>query len=230
MTALLSNALTRPMARRRRRVAGRSTRRRSCSPQFTTAAHRPARTPTGTELPLRVDRRCWATKLGCASSTSRARPRELPDDHHLPRVQDVDGTISPGRSSLVPLVLDAARTWLLVAPGTGRADLRPTIVRSRSAPGQAAQALERACLRVRADDRRDVAASVLPLALPRVEGVQLAARYLPDGAAGWGATGSTRSSCPTALGLAGDVVGKGLQAPRAWGSCATRSARSRSSD
>jgi serine phosphatase RsbU (regulator of sigma subunit)/anti-sigma regulatory factor (Ser/Thr protein kinase) len=82
--------------------------------------------------------------------------------------------------------------------------------------GQAAQALDRASL---FESEQTIAEtlqrSVLPASLPRVEGVQLAARYLP-GSAGVNVGGDWFDAIRLAdgqLGLVvGDVVGKGVQA------------------
>ena len=87
--------------------------------------------------------------------------------------------------------------------------------------GQAAQALDRAS---HFESEQTIAEtlqrSVLPVSLPRVEGVELAARYLP-GTAGLAVGGDWFDAIPLAdgrLGLAvGDVVGKGVQAAASMG-------------
>jgi serine phosphatase RsbU (regulator of sigma subunit)/anti-sigma regulatory factor (Ser/Thr protein kinase) len=82
--------------------------------------------------------------------------------------------------------------------------------------GQAAQALDRALhFETEQTIAETLQRSVLPVSLPRVEGVQLAARYLP-GTAELDVGGDWFDAIPLAggrLGLVvGDVVGKGVQA------------------
>ena len=147
---------------------------------------------------------------------------ELPDDNQAPRVQDVDGTVGPETLFLVPLVPGRRANGLLVAtwdrPRRLASDDRAIV---EALAGQAAQALERA----RAFESEQTIAetlqrSVLPLSLPRVEGVQLAARYLPGTAQlDVGGDWFDALQLPDGkLGLVvGDVVGKGLQAAASMG-------------
>ena len=142
---------------------------------------------------------------------------ELPDDDQAPRVQDVDGTVGPETLFLVPLVPGRRANGLLVAtwdrPRRLASDDRAIV---EALAGQAAQALERA----RAFESEQTIAetlqrSVLPVSLPRVEGVQLAARYLPGTAQlDVGGDWFDALQLPDGkLGLVvGDVVGKGVQA------------------
>jgi serine phosphatase RsbU (regulator of sigma subunit)/anti-sigma regulatory factor (Ser/Thr protein kinase) len=118
---------------------------------------------------------------------------------------------------LVPLVAERRVNGLLTA---GWEKQRPLTIDERtfvaSLAGQAAQALERAG---HFEFEQTIAAtlqrSVLPTTLPRVEGVQLAARYVP-GTAELSVGGDWFDAIPLRdgrLGLVvGDVVGKGVHA------------------
>jgi serine phosphatase RsbU (regulator of sigma subunit)/anti-sigma regulatory factor (Ser/Thr protein kinase)/transcriptional regulator with GAF, ATPase, and Fis domain len=117
----------------------------------------------------------------------------------------------------VPLVAGGRANGLLAASWaearTLSADERRFIL---SLAGQAGQALDRAS---HFESEQTIAAtlqrSVLPVSLPRLEGVQLAARYLP-GTADLNVGGDWFDAIPLQdgrLGLVvGDVVGKGVQA------------------
>jgi len=90
-----------------------------------------------------------------------------------------------------------------------------------SLAGQAAQALDRAThFETEQTIAETLQRSVLPVTLPRVEGVQLAARYLP-GTAELDVGGDWFDAIPLSdgrLGLVvGDVVGKGVQAASTMG-------------
>ena len=124
-----------------------------------------------------------------------------------------------GHSSFlfVPLVAGRRANALLVVSWTEPYTLQPEERRFvESLAGQAAQALDRA---TSFETERTIAEtlqrSVLPVSLPRVEGVQLAARYLP-GTAELDVGGDWFDAIPLRdgrLGLVvGDVVGKGVQA------------------
>jgi serine phosphatase RsbU (regulator of sigma subunit)/anti-sigma regulatory factor (Ser/Thr protein kinase) len=154
----------------------------------------------------------------------RRRPTlvRLPDDHGSQYVQDVDGIVGPETLFLVPLVPGRRANGLLVATWD-----RPRRLASEdraiveALAGQAAQALERARL---FESEQTIAEtlqrSVLPVSLPRVEGVQLAARYLPGTAQlDVGGDWFDALQLPDGkLGLVvGDVVGKGVQAAASMG-------------
>jgi serine phosphatase RsbU (regulator of sigma subunit)/anti-sigma regulatory factor (Ser/Thr protein kinase) len=117
----------------------------------------------------------------------------------------------------VPLVAQRRVNGLLCVSWARRQPLPPDERRFvLSLAAQAAQALERAG---HFESEQTIAAtlqrSVLPTTLPRVEGVQLAARYLP-GTAELNVGGDWFDAIPlreSRLGLAvGDVVGKGVRA------------------
>ncbi len=109
-----------------------------------------------------------------------------------------------------------ARTRCSSSPGRSRTGSRQDRRFVETLAGQAAQALDRASL---FESEQTIAEtlqrSVLPASLPRVEGVQLAARYLP-GTAGVNVGGDWFDAIRLSdgqLGLVvGDVVGKGVQA------------------
>ncbi|HXG76163.1 MAG TPA: SpoIIE family protein phosphatase [Gaiellaceae bacterium] len=125
-------------------------------------------------------------------------------------------------SFVVPLVAGRRASGVLTVAWRTPAELTPDDVRFVEAlAGQAAQALERAS---HYESERTIAAtlqrSVLPARLPRVPGVQLAARYLPGTAelhvgGDWFDAIQLRDG---RLGLVvGDVVGKGVQAAATMG-------------
>ena len=104
---------------------------------------------------------------------------------------------------------------------------------SATLASQGAQALDRAR---HFESERSIAEtlqrSVLPVTLPRVAGVQIAARYLPGTQGRTSAeTGSTPSSCATAGSASSSATswGRECMRPRTWGSCETPFARSPSS-
>ena len=127
------------------------------------------------------------------------------------------GNASAGPILVVPLVSARRANGLLVAgwnePRRLTDDERSLV---EALAGQAAQALDRAS---RFESEQTIAEtlqrSVLPTSLPRVEGVQLAARYLPGSAQlDVGGDWFDALQLPDGkLGLVvGDVVGKGVQA------------------
>jgi serine phosphatase RsbU (regulator of sigma subunit)/anti-sigma regulatory factor (Ser/Thr protein kinase) len=142
---------------------------------------------------------------------------ELPDGKGSPYVADVIGTVGEGTLFLVPLVPGRHANGLLVATWDHTRRLASedrAIVEALA--GQAAQALERSR---HFESEQTIAEtlqrSVLPVSLPRVEGVQLAARYLPGTAQlDVGGDWFDAIQLPDGqLGLVvGDVVGKGVQA------------------
>jgi serine phosphatase RsbU (regulator of sigma subunit)/anti-sigma regulatory factor (Ser/Thr protein kinase) len=152
----------------------------------------------------------------------RAAIVELPDGKATPYVADVVGTVGEGTLFLVPLVPGRRANGLLVATWD-----RPRRLASEdraiveALAGQAAQALERAR---HFESEQTIAEtlqrSVLPMSLPRIEGVQLAARYLPGTAQlDVGGDWFDAIQLPDGkLGLVvGDVVGKGVQAAASMG-------------
>lgn len=135
----------------------------------------------------------------------------------FPAAADAIAAIGHETFLVVPLVAARRANGLLVASwecADGLAAEDRAIVEALA--GQAAQALDRAG---RYESEQAVAEtlqrSVLPDSLPRVEGVQLAARYLP-GSAQLDVGGDWFDALPLPdgrLGLVvGDVVGKGVQA------------------
>jgi serine phosphatase RsbU (regulator of sigma subunit)/anti-sigma regulatory factor (Ser/Thr protein kinase) len=119
--------------------------------------------------------------------------------------------------AFVPLLVGGRVVGLLVASWAERttlSDEEQTFLESLA--GQASQALERAR---HFESERTIAEtlqrSVLPEALPRVEGAELAARYLP-GTAELEVGGDWFDAIPLSNGrlglVVGDVVGKGVQA------------------
>jgi serine phosphatase RsbU (regulator of sigma subunit)/anti-sigma regulatory factor (Ser/Thr protein kinase) len=117
----------------------------------------------------------------------------------------------------VPLVAGRRANALLVFSWAERYSLSADERRFIEAlAGQAAQALDRAThFETEQTIAETLQRSVLPVSLPRVEGVQLAARYLP-GTAELDVGGDWFDAIPLQdgrLGLVvGDVVGKGVQA------------------
>jgi anti-sigma regulatory factor (Ser/Thr protein kinase)/GAF domain-containing protein len=167
----------------------------------------------GTEIPLDRD-------VFQAEAVSRRTPTFYASFQELrQRFPDVAGEDVAGHETLllVPLVAERRVNGLLTASW---AEARPLSVDERgfvtSLAGQAAQALERAG---HFESEQTIAAtlqrSVLPTTLPRVQGVQLASRYLP-GTAELNVGGDWFDAIPMSdgrLGLVvGDVVGKGVHA------------------
>ena len=122
----------------------------------------------------------------------------------------------------VPLVAARRANGLLVMSWAERYALSPEERRFVEAlAGQAAQALDRAsAFESEQSIAETLQRSVLPASLPRVEGMQLAARYLP-GTAGVAVGGDWFDAIRLQdgqLGLVvGDVVGKGVQAAATMG-------------
>jgi GAF domain-containing protein/anti-sigma regulatory factor (Ser/Thr protein kinase) len=155
-----------------------------------------------------------------AEAVSRRTPTFYASFEELrARFPDVATEDLAGHESLllVPLVAERRVIGLLTASW---AEARPLSADERgfvtSLAGQAAQALERAG---HFESEQTIAAtlqrSVLPTTLPRVQGVQLASRYLP-GTAELNVGGDWFDAIPMSdgrLGLVvGDVVGKGVHA------------------
>jgi serine phosphatase RsbU (regulator of sigma subunit)/anti-sigma regulatory factor (Ser/Thr protein kinase) len=130
-----------------------------------------------------------------------------------------DASTAAGHESFlfVPLVAGRRAAALLVLSWAERYSLAADERRFvEGLAGQAAQALDRALhFETEQTIAETLQRSVLPASLPRVEGVQLAARYLP-GTAQLDVGGDWFDAIPLAggrLGLVvGDVVGKGVQA------------------
>ena len=122
----------------------------------------------------------------------------------------------------VPLVAGRRSNGLLVMSWAERSSLSSEDRRFVEAlAGQAAQALDRAsAYETEQSIAETLQRSVLPASLPRVEGMQLAARYLP-GTAGVAVGGDWFDAIRLhdgQLGLVvGDVVGKGVQAAATMG-------------
>jgi serine phosphatase RsbU (regulator of sigma subunit)/anti-sigma regulatory factor (Ser/Thr protein kinase) len=144
------------------------------------------------------------------------------DASESPSVSDGEGTVGPGTFLLVPLIAGRRTNGLLVATWDEARRLAAedrAIVEALA--GQAAQALDRAR---HFESEQTIAEtlqrSVLPVSLPRIEGVQLAARYLPGSAQlDVGGDWFDAFQVPDGkLGLVvGDVVGKGVQAAASMG-------------
>jgi serine phosphatase RsbU (regulator of sigma subunit)/anti-sigma regulatory factor (Ser/Thr protein kinase) len=130
-----------------------------------------------------------------------------------------DEIAASGHSSFlfVPLVAGRRANALLVVSWEEQFSLQPEERRFvESLAGQAAQALDRATsFETEQTIAETLQRSVLPVSLPHVEGIQLAARYLP-GTAELDVGGDWFDAIPIAdgrLGLVvGDVVGKGVHA------------------
>jgi serine phosphatase RsbU (regulator of sigma subunit)/anti-sigma regulatory factor (Ser/Thr protein kinase) len=144
---------------------------------------------------------------------------ETVDDVRRDFPELADGLAAGGHSSFlfVPLVAGRRANALLVLSWKDTHELTQEERRFvETLAGQAAQALDRAShFETEQTIAETLQRSVLPLSLPRVEGVQLAARYLP-GTAELDVGGDWFDAIPLRdgrLGLVvGDVVGKGVQA------------------
>ena len=156
-----------------------------------------------------------------AAGSQGGAPSELPEGEDAPYV---GGRGRNGRSRtlfLVPLVPGGGRTACCSRPGTAPSPRVRGSAIVEALAGQAAQALERSR---HFESEQTIAEtlqrSVLPVSLPRVEGVQLAARYLPGTAQlDVGGDWFDAIQLPDGkLGLVvGDVVGKGVQAAASMG-------------
>ena len=175
-----------------------------------------------------------------ARRTARCKRRVSAFYESLDDVRDRRSRTSPSlarRPRVVPLRPArgrAPREWLCSCRGPSLYALTRDERRFVEAlAGQAAQALDRA---THFESEQTIAEtlqrSVLPVTLPRVEGVQLAARYLP-GTAELDVGGDWFDAIPLPDGRLGLVVGRrrgeGRHRPRRrWRSSETRCARSRS--
>ena len=172
-----------------------------------------------------------------AKALRRRRPAYYGSVEHLaadfPRSRErAEGS---GMETFAYLPLSAAGSPVGLAvlgwrePGSLSADDRPFL---EAIAGQCALALDRAR---RYEAERDIAEtlqrSVLPETVPSMEGVRVAALYLPGSSAVdvGGDWFDTLTLADGNLGfVVGDVVGKGSKPQRPWRSCATACARSRS--
>ncbi|MGH3066278.1 MAG: SpoIIE family protein phosphatase [Gaiellaceae bacterium] len=161
-------------------------------------------------------------EIALEMDTPETRAVRGPDWHLYTSEDAVSESRGPAFYAVAPLVAGRERIGVLAMSWNERVALgREDRTFIESTAGQAALALDRA----RAFDSQRATAetlqrSVLPASLPRVEGVQLAARYLPgtEGVAVGGDWFDALALHDGRVGLiVGDVVGKGVRAAASMG-------------